>query len=299
MSRRSCFLFAAVALAACGLDAVGSMATRDEVAPPDGSTPSGEDDASVDSFVPAPDAGLDAPIDAARPPGLIFAASATALWKLDTSGPTEQIAKVGDFGASCDDEDIEELAVDTNGVLYGTWLDNRGFMRITADAGTVSCTDIASNTAMPYALAWVAPGVLDAGQTLVAYADDGSYERVDPATGARTTIAGLGLNGFAPGGDLAAADGVTGYVIARDTGDCDFCLVRVDLRTGVRTSAALADFDNAFVYGLAVGSNGKIYAFPNDRAEIYVLTPPTFTVTTIPAPNGAIRWRGATSRPLP
>jgi hypothetical protein len=292
MGRWGAAMLLALALAACGLDAVGTLFVDDSLPARDGGE-AGEDAAT--SADAAADVGADA--DAGPPPGIIYAAASPApgtIWQLDTN--TDQFTKLGDVDTSCA-PGVEELAIDENGALWGTSIDNDRIVRVTIANGVVSCQTLASGGA-PYALAWAPAGVLDAGPELVAYTDQGRYERIHPATGARTLLPGNGLDGFQPGGDVVASSGLLGFVVARGTG-CNFCLVQVNLRTGLRVSDNLQNFGNASVYGIAIGAGGRIYGFANDNGTVYELTPPSYAIAALAPPMPDVRWRGATSRPVP
>ena len=143
-------------------------------------------------------------------PGEVFAHTPKTLYKLEPISKT--LTRVGNFsctaGADAAAQDVIDIAVDKGGKMYGTTFQSL----LAIDKATAACTIVATATALsfPNSLSFVPAGTVDpAVEALVGFAVD-SYVKIDPATGAMTTIGNLNPNAlgitFQSSGALARPD---------------------------------------------------------------------------------------------
>ncbi len=266
-------LLAALALAAAACSATGGgSAVR-----------GGTGGAALDAGLGDPDAdiALDGAIDLDAAPGdgaaaqvaEVFGHSERTLYRLDPT--TKAVKQVGSFNPP---ESVIDIALDKQSNLYATSFS--GLWRV--DKATAKLTLVKPGN-YPNSLSFVPAGTVDANaEALVGY-DGSTYERIDPASGAISTIGTLG-GGFTSSGDIVSVIGGPTYLTAHgpgcDTGDC---LLEVNPATGdlVKNWGSLP---YASVFGLAFWA-GSVYGF-DDGGDIFEIQflPGNPKPTTTPIP---------------
>lgn len=277
--------------------------TNDDTTAPASSPESGSSNADVSSSTEDAPSGVDGPpvvippivedagADAAPTRYAYASTNQNEIWQLELATRTlTRIATTQNCNGG-----IEELALSRTGVMFASAFNGGALFRLTFNGTVGQCTMI-SGAAVPFALTFVAPGVLGSAEMMAGYEGNGSYVRVDPSNGSLMTIRPNALrDGHKPSGDLAG-HGNVGYLSATD-GNCEQrdCLLEVDLGTG-NEKARLGEFPDDQIYGLAY-ANGRVYGFADD-GRIYVVNPSPFQVvdTIMPPTSGPVpRWRGATA----
>ena len=209
-------------------------------------------------------------------PAEVFGHSDNTLYKLDPD--TKAIATIGTF-KGCDDSVID-IALDASGTIFG--VTSSSLYKI--DKATASCSKIASGI-FPNSLSFVPAGTLDpSSEALVGY-DTADYVRIDPTTGAKTTVKANALpNGMYSSGDIVSVkDGPT-YLTTRGTGcNATDCLLLVDPKTGsmIKNEGAVG-FSS--VFGLAFWA-GTIYGFSSNGKLFSVSLAGGLKSTEIKIPN--------------
>lgn len=221
-------------------------------------------------------------------PPEVFGHSDISLYKLDPD--TKAITTIGTF-KGCDNAVID-IALDASGSMYGVTLGS--LYRI--DKTNASCTKIASGT-FPNSLSFVPAGTLDPGsEALVGY-DGANYVRIDPKSGAKTTVKANALpNGMYSSGDIVSVKGGPTYLTARGTGcTASDCLLLVDPKTGAMLkNEGTVGFQS--VFGLAFWA-GTIYGF-SEAGKLFSVTLSgglKSTEITIPNPPANLSFFGAGS----
>lgn len=180
----------------------------------------------------------------------------------------------------------EETAVTVDGAVYFTSTDSRSFYKLTA----TGCELIKGSSSFPYAFGTAPKGtVSQASETLVGYTG-ADYVRVDPATGAVTTITPGALGTLRPSGDMCAV-GLRGFLSAASgSGACPGggdCIVEVDLTTGVPVSVGtIKQLVGLGIYGLA-HSGGQLLLFANGQVYPFDVTTLTLGASIAIFPVGA------------
>jgi hypothetical protein len=206
---------------------------------------------------PAPEAP---PVEIAE----VYGHSARTLYRLDPT--TKEVVTVGTF-QGC--QDVIDIAIDEESNIIGT-----GFFELYAiDKGNAACTLIARGQ-YPNSLSYVPKGTVDPDvEALVGY-NDGTYVRIDPTTGALTSIGSLGGN-LHSSGDIVSVKGGKTYLTVKDAGfgggSCSQsdCLVEVDPKTGalIKNWGSVGYKD---VFGLAFWG-GNVYGF-DDSGNLFEVT---------------------------
>lgn len=272
---------AAVALAACGFSGIGGGASSDAGPSTDGSV---EGSTPIDSSTP--DSSVDAPVDApsdSNDGGLaaVYGHTTTELYRMDPT--TKAFALVGPL-AGC--AGMSDIAVDKDGNIFGVGTD-----LYTIDSSTGACTKIA-NGPQPFTLTFVPAGTVDVGvEALVAFSNS-SYVRVNPTTGAVTTIAPAVIAPYSPSGDIVFYDGKA--YVSVDGPSCDDCLLEVSPVDG-HIVKNLGDIGRTDVYGLGAWG-GKLYGFlgDGDTCEI-TITGSSVSSTIVPNAIKPASWIGGGS----
>lgn len=159
--------------------------------------------------------------------------------------------------------------------MYVTSIDSTSLYKLTA----TGCELIKASSSFPYAFGTAPKGtVSQASETLVGYTG-ADYVRVDPKSGAVTTITPNALGTLRPSGDMCAV-GLRGFLSAASgLGACPGggdCIVEVDLTTGVPVSVAtIKQLVGLGIYGLAQ-SDGQLLLFAN--GQVYPFDPTTLTL---------------------
>jgi hypothetical protein len=183
---------------------------------------------------------------------------------------------------------MADIAVDRAGKIFGV-----GTALYAISPATGACTTIAPGP-QPFTLTFVPVGTVDPTvEALVAFVN-GDYVRVNPSTGALTTITANAITPYIPSGDLVSVEGGGTYVSV--TGPlCGDCLFEVNPVDGTIVKN-LGPIGLAEVYGLGSWS-GKVYAFVGD-GDTYALTIGALSVTAatlVPNPIKPASWIGAGS----
>lgn len=279
-----------LALAGCGLDAVGSYMSNRDGGTPEGGTPYLPDASLPDAGGPE-DAAVDS--DAAPPPPVFFVTTETELFEF--SPVTKEYKHVGPISAACPQAD--ELALSSAGELYASSNVLRALYRF--DTTTFACAKVGAPDAgepFTYALSFVPKETFDAGEEPLVGYDGADFIRVDRTGHAEVVRAGALLEGMRPSGDIVAAAG-TAFASMTGSVSCLLtdCLVEIDPASGIVTKN-WGNFPGDRVYAIAYWG-GKVYGFRN-TGEVYEVTLTTpLTVTTLPAPDGGAAWVGAGSSP--
>jgi hypothetical protein len=278
---------ASVVIAACGTSGPPNAFS----APPDSGAQSesggggGDDDGGA--FPMFPDSGgVTHDASFVPPVPVVYAHSATQLYKLDPQ--TKQVSVVGTFGGCTD---VIDIALDVASNAYVTT--SSGFYKVNLQ--TAACTHIATG-AYPNSLSFVPKGTLDPNaEALVGYFGS-SYVRIDPATGAVTTIGAL-TGGYTSSGDIVSVIGGGTFLTVKDaSGACNDCLLQVDPKTGdlVQSYGSVSHLD---VFGLAFWA-GTVYGF-DDAGKIFAISWQNGALVTtdipVPSPPAGLQFWGAGS----
>jgi hypothetical protein len=215
---------------------------------------------------------------AVNPSGVneVYGHSASTLYKLDPK--TNAVSEVGDF-AGCGP--VIDIALDEASNLFATSYN----ALYTVDKSNAQCTEIAKGS-YPNSLSFVPKGTVDANaEALVGY-EDANYVRIDPKTGAKTTIGALG-GGLKSSGDIVSVKGGKTYLTVKGTGNTcttNDCLVEVDPATG-KLVKNWGSIEHHNVFGLSFWG-GKVYGF-NDTGDLFEVTFGSSQLTTniIPMSN--------------
>lgn len=284
------FLFFATSLApiggaigACGLALEGShIAIADagptHDAPPlphPGDVPDEQRDAAVG----------DASVDDA-PVSVAYAHTPDTLYKIDVE--SNQLTRVAAFAGDCETGGVIDLAIDATGRAYATTF--TAFHKV--DLTTAVCTQI-RRAGYPNSLAFVRRG--DGGaEELVGYAGT-TYSRIDPTTGAITSIGKL-TGGYVSSGDIVETPDGGAFLTVTGNG-CGDCLLRVDPSTGDIVEN-LGSVKHESVWGLAAWGN-RIHGFSAASGFFSIDRVDGGVVTTDLDAGGITLFYGAASALVP
>jgi hypothetical protein len=230
----------------------------------------------------APDAGL--------PPignSVVFAHSADVLFRVDPD--TFVVSEVGPFiWPAGTVDDMTDIAIDKNGRITGV-----SFTRVyRVDPLTVECTKLADLQGGHQfnGLSWIPVGGVDANEeTLVGTTLDGTLWRVDPQTGATTSIGDYGGN-WKSSGDLVSVEGLGTFATINTGGTLlNDKLAKVDFAAGGTVTVVGTDTGVKSIWGVGFWK-GKIFGFTSDNK--FVLIDPLTGVAT-PQSTSAVSWWGA------
>lgn len=282
------FLFV-VALAGCGIDAVGMFSGDASIEP-------GSDGGGREGGGPGEDGG---PIGDGQTDGTTFDGDSgaqpviyvTTATKLFTFSPVSlQWTFVTDFSATC--PDIDEVAVNANGELYGSSSALGALYKF--NMTTFACSKIA-NTGPSWSYAYTfAPAIVDAAPNTLAGYTYRDYVLMD-LNGNVTIYGSNGLDTqMEPSGDTVSM-GDRLFVSVTGSSGCTVadCLVETNPKTGAVVKS-WGTFPSGGVYALGHWG-GKIYGFKNS-GEVYVVTLATpLQITTVPAFDAGSGITGAGS----
>jgi hypothetical protein len=273
-------LLAVVAVAVgCGTSSPPSGFTTDASTGTPG-TPLGDDDGGTSNPIPSFDGSLGGggTIDAASNQiAVVYGESPDTLYSLDPV--TKAVNVVGAFSGCTS---VEDIALDKDSNMYGTT--ENALYKI--DTATAACTLIAKGT-YPNSLSFVPAGTLDPNvEALVGY-NGSDYVRIDPTTGAVTTVGSIG-SGLSSSGDIVSVIGGSTYLTVTGTGcSTNDCLIEVDPKTGALVKNWKSVGHNQ-VFGLSFWA-GALYGF-DDGGDLFeidltngVLSTKTITVPNAPA----------------
>lgn len=290
-------LAAAVAFVGCA----GQEADpQDDAPPPPKSQPSADDGgAPGSSFGPSDGAP---PASAPAVVNEVFGHSAGILYRLDPQ--TKEIFEVGPF-KGCDP--VIDIAIDESSNIVAD-----GYSALyTVDKATAECTKISGGTGLPDSLSFVPKGTLDPNEEALVGYTGASYIRIDPKTGAKTTIGPLDAGGLISSGDIVSVKGGPTFLTAKvnvvcanaECAKCNGgdCLLEVDPKTGkmLKNWGAVGRKD---VFGLSYWG-GRLYGFDNSGKLFEIeLAGTQLKVTDIPmpaVPKGLSFWGAASSTSAP
>jgi hypothetical protein len=206
----------------------------------------------------------------------VYGHSATTLFRLDPK--TNAVTEVGDFDGC---GPVIDIALDEASNFFAT-----SYQALyTVDKATAKCTEIAKGS-YPNSLSFVPKGTVDASaEALVGY-EDADYVRIDPKSGAKTKIGGLGGD-LKSSGDIVSVKGGKTYLTVKGSGNtctANDCLVEVDPATGkmLKNGGSIAHHN---VFGLSFWG-GKVYGFI-ESGDLFEVTFGTsqLATNTIPMPN--------------
>lgn len=183
----------------------------------------------------------------------VFGHSPTQLFRLDPD--TKQLTTVGPFNGC---SQVIDIALDVDSNILATTFD--GLYAV--DKTNAACTLIASGS-FPNSLSFIPAGTLDPNvEALVGYRFD-EYVRIDPTSGAISTIGYLGGNGLGSSGDIVSVKGGNTYLAVNGAG-CGDCLVQINPSTGaIMQNWGPLGFSG--VWGIAFWA-GTVYGFNNSGA---------------------------------
>jgi hypothetical protein len=296
-------LFCGAALvAACGLDAMGSLSdptlpgpTRDATVETEG--PLAEDggaDAIVDSSAVL-DATFDVvplPADAGAP--AIYAVSGRSWTYRPDNGNWSGGTQFPSGGCPV----LDDLAADVNGTVYATG--NGATQLFRYDPVAISCVPIGGTGTYTTSLGFAPRGTIDPiADVLVGYRANGDYVRIDTTTGAVVVVTAGAAQG------RAIADvvnvGLEGFVAVGSGNGCGAtaCLWRISLATGqLLTAAPIGAYPATRPVTALAHWGGQIFAFTDDD-EIWRSTPTNPGGATSVSGHPSffdVAYRGAASR---
>jgi hypothetical protein len=214
---------------------------------------------SLDAWAGFPDVSYEArPVEKV----LVYAHSGSDLFSVDPM--TLQFSRVGPFlipGAQPKYlNDVTDIAIDRDGRIVGTTFDRL----LEIDGKTAECKPIA--TLPPgrsfNGLSWIRT---DSGEErLLATTLDGGVFRIDPATGAATTVGQLGA-GLRSSGDLVSVASYGTLVTVAGPGSDR--LARIDPATG--TATIIGDTGFQKVWGLGFWGD-RVFGFTNTGQFILI-----------------------------
>jgi len=247
--------------------------------------------------------------DGGAPPGAVYAHTATKLYLFEPISKT--LSFVGDFACLEPGDRMLDIALDRDGVMFGT--SDRGFLSITATTG--ACQYVKEDPAAQYpnSLSFVPKDTVETDkETLVGYQFDPAianqatvYAKIDLTTGAITKVGDLNDPNAAikykSSGDLIAVSrgGNKAFLTVRninpDAGTGNDLLAEVDPKTG-KLIRIINDTKNVNLYGLGFWA-GTSYGFAGngDVMEIDTVsaTPTSKKIMTLMEDGGVGSWFGA------
>jgi hypothetical protein len=246
---------------------------------------------------PLPDGGV--------PPGAVYGHTADALYLFEPIGKT--LTKKGDFACLEGSDRMLDIAVDRDGVMFGT--SDHGLLSI--NPTNANCTYVKKEAAYPNSLSFVPMGTADATQeALVGYQFDGNaaatnYVQINTATGAITPLGNLN-DGALPGaikykssGDLIALirNGNKAYLTVKtidpDAGTGTDFLAEVNPSNG-RLVAIIGDIKKPNLYGFGFwAGTGYGFSGTGELLEIDMTTAKSKTLLTLTEDGGVRAWFGA------
>lgn len=216
----------------------------------------------------------------------VFGHSANTLYRLDPD--TKAVTTVGDF-SGCGGSVID-IALDKDSNLVATTFN--GVFNV--DRMTAVCTAIQSGS-YPNSLSFIPAGTLDPSvEALVGY-DGDQYVRINPQTGAKSTIGSPWGNGLISSGDIVSVkDGPTFLTVYSVDNTCPTdCLVEVDPKTG-QMMKNWGPLGYSEVFGIAFWA-GSVYGF-DSTGNLFEVKFDNGVLSTVAvnAPSG-VSWYGAGS----
>lgn len=215
----------------------------------------------------------------------VFAHGYDTLYRVDPDSLA--IEPVGAFGWPNEPDTMTDIAVDSAGRIVGI-----SFTVVyEVDPTTAGCRRLASLDRELNGLSFVQG---DTGEILLGSALDGTVVRLDPQTGASTTLGSFG-NGLTSSGDLVSVDGFGTVATARTIDGWTDVLVSVDPSDGRAT--IIGDTGVSDIWGLGFWRN-RVFGFTGYN-ELVVIDPESGAATV--EGTGDVPWYGAgvtTAAPL-
>lgn len=216
---------------------------------------------------PLPDSGT--PIEDT----LIYAHSPDTLYTFSAS--TSTVTEIGRFTEAdgSNAPDMVDLAVNADGLVYTT--SAMGLWSVdpeTARATEIGAFDVASGEQF-YALTFLAPGELRAGETLLGATNMGVYYEIDPSDASVTRL-GNYPDGWLSSGDLVSVDGAT-YATIRQSDDMVDTLAQITFdasgRSTIRVIGPIRGGGTDFRQIFGLGYWGRsVYGFSNSGQLIEI-----------------------------
>lgn len=280
----------ALAIVACGIDAVGTRPGEDGgAADGDASTATGDGAAAVDDASPnidggtgdaQPDSDLDAGAEAdASVPLVQYMHSATVLYEVNgVSGLTKPIAT---FGGACSGITVGDLAIDRAGNAWVATLPPAGADSTlhALNLQTGVCGASVGDMGRRCNALTFAPDPADGTKDVLFAACTASFYRVSTADGATTLVGALGA-GLASSGDIVWVPGRGVFIALDDSGSTDK-LGSIDLASGAAT-----------VIGAGVGRSG-VFALGH-RAGVILGYGGGYAIEIDPTTGAGTTWNAAT-----
>jgi hypothetical protein len=293
------FAFGA-ALAACGIDAVGTRLEAEGVTPdgedartngdgsgPDDPTADGGADVGVDGSVDgAADAGMDVVVSI---PLVQYMHSPSTLYTVnDVTGQTSSVAV---FGGGCSGIDVGDLAIDRAGNAWVITAPSGGGSSslYTLTLGTAVCGAAVGGLGRRCNALAFAPDPADGAKDVLFAACSSAFYRVDTTTGATTLVGALGT-GLNSSGDIVWVPGRGMFITINDAASTDK-LGSIDVATGAATVIGTG-VGRAGVYGLGHRAGG-IIGYGNDY--VIKIDPTTGAGSTWNASTGVNAYGAASS----
>lgn len=289
--RRLAFVAVPIALAACGISAVGSGPADGGLVPgdvpADGSGPPIDGASGGDGSSGLPDGGgggdvisTEAGGDATSSmPTLQYVHSFTSLYTVNNVNG--QTTLVGDFGGLCAGVNIGEIAIDRNGAAYVSTWPNTGFSQLhQLNLFTAACGPaIGSMGRLCNGLSF-APDPADPSKDALYAACGTSFYRVNPGT-ATTTLIGVFGTGLQSSGDIVWLPGQGMFITLNDPAVQDK-LGLIDMATGAAAVIGIGVGRDA-VYALG-HRGGKLLGYGDDF--VIEIDPMSGAGTTLNASTG-------------
>ncbi len=238
-------------------------------------------------------------------PSFVYGSTRSALYRLDVDSGT--VSLVGDYDCISLSTDVADsgdgmtdIAIDGNGRMLGVGRGAPGadgHVLVTVDETRGSCTQIGpvlrdGQPSRVQGLSFVPVGTLDpSAEVLIGTDGSGAYFRIDPRTGAATTVGIIMTGTDTRGGDLVSVHDGSTWMITSDN-----ALVTFDLATG-------AGLSERAVTGLPAGESigwgmgfwaGRVYAF-SFMGRLYAVDPVSGAAVEIPIQDAPpdLSFRGA------
>ncbi len=246
--------------------------------------------------------------DGGTPPGFVYAHTAETLYLWEPIGKT--LTKVGDFSCLEESDRMLDIAVDRDGVMYGT--SDLGFLSI--NPTTAACSYVKKDASIQYpnSLSFVPMGTVDpTKETLVGYQFDPNainqatiYVKIDIADGSVTKLGELNDPNAAvkykSSGDIVALirNGNKAYltvkkIVPPEAGVGNDYLAEIDPTTG-RIKQVIGDLQKNDLWGFGFwAGTGYGFSGTGEVLEIDMTTAQTKTLTTLMEDGRVVPWYGA------
>jgi hypothetical protein len=239
--------------------------------------------------------------------GEVYGHSDTQLFKLEPI--SKMVTVIGTFDCVTITvpgfgEGMWDIAIDKDGIMMGTLSKLQNFVQsgalVTIDKANAHCTVVQTGI-YPNSLTFVPAGTLDPNIEVLVGFNEAEYVRIDPTTGAQTTIGNLNPNptgqDWESSGDVVSIIGDKTYLTVKPFGSGSMYsgsdrIVEIDPLTGQAT-ALIGDTTYPKLWGLGYWG-GTAYGFSatGQLAEIDLMTGMAVGIPIADAPPG-LAWWGA------